>query len=93
MAFARSESPGPLGPMSRLNMLPSWAGGTACLIVEAVLKRAFSKSLLGAVMWDQIQRRDVEVARQKLAELRSTTIQRHAEDLNSSMPTKPRSTH
>ena len=56
-------------------------GRSACLIEEAVLKRAFSKSLLGAVMWDQIQRRDVELARQKLAELRSTTIQRHAEEL------------
>jgi len=32
-------------------------------------------------MWDQIQRSDVELARQKLAELRSMTMQRHAEEL------------
>jgi hypothetical protein len=59
------------------------AGGTACLIVEAVLKRVLSKNPLGASMWDQIRRSDVELARQKLAELRSTAIQRHAEELKS----------
>jgi hypothetical protein len=33
-------------------------------------------------MWDQINRSDVELARQKLAELRRMTLQRHAEELN-----------
>lgn len=32
-------------------------------------------------MWDQIKRTDVELARQKLAELRNMTLQRHAEEL------------
>jgi hypothetical protein len=33
-------------------------------------------------MWDELKRTDVELARQKLAELRKVTLQRHAEELN-----------
>jgi len=32
-------------------------------------------------MWDELKRTDVELARQKLAELRNVTLQRHAEEL------------
>jgi hypothetical protein len=32
-------------------------------------------------MWDEIKRTDVELARKKLGELRSVTLQRHAEEL------------
>ena len=36
---------------------------------------------MGGSMWDQLKRTDVELARQKLAELRGITVQRHAEEL------------
>ena len=32
-------------------------------------------------MWDQVKRTDVELARQKLVELRNMTLERHAEEL------------
>ena len=32
-------------------------------------------------MWDELKRADVELAKQKLAELRSLTLRRHAEQL------------
>jgi len=32
-------------------------------------------------MWDELKRTDVELAKQKLAELRNVTLQRHAEEL------------
>ena len=32
-------------------------------------------------MWDELKRTDVELAMQKLAELRNVTLQRHAEEL------------
>jgi hypothetical protein len=32
-------------------------------------------------MWDQLKRTDIELAKQKLAELRNVTLQRHAEEL------------
>jgi hypothetical protein len=32
-------------------------------------------------MWDELKRTDVELAKQKLAELRKVTLQRHAEEL------------
>src|ERR1051326_2356517 len=32
-------------------------------------------------MWDQLKRTDVELAKQKLAELRGITLKRHAEEL------------
>jgi len=32
-------------------------------------------------MWDQLKRSDVELAKQKLVELRDVTLQRHAEQL------------
>jgi len=36
---------------------------------------------MGGTMWDQLKRTDVELARQKLIELRNVTVQRHAEEL------------
>ena len=36
---------------------------------------------MGGRMWDELKRTDVELARQKLAELRNVTLQRHAEEL------------
>jgi len=32
-------------------------------------------------MWDQLKRTDIELAKQKLAELRNVTLRRHAEEL------------
>src|SRR5205823_10726217 len=52
----------------------------ACLIEETILKPP-GQSLMGGSMWDQLKRTDVELARQKLAELRGITVQRHAEEL------------
>jgi len=36
---------------------------------------------MGDSMWDQLKRSDVELAKQKLVELRDVTLQRHAEQL------------
>jgi hypothetical protein len=52
------------------------------LIEETVLKPVSSEDpALGDSMWDQIQRTDVELAKQQLAERRSMTLQRHEEEL------------
>ena len=32
-------------------------------------------------MWDELKRADIELAREKLAQLRNVTLQRHAEEL------------
>ena len=52
----------------------------ACLIEGAILKPPSPKRD-GGSMWDELKRTDVELARQKLDELRNVTLQRHAEEL------------
>ena len=48
---------------------------------EALLKRSRSSSLLGGDMWDELKRTDVELARQKIAELRSIMLRRHEDEI------------
>ena len=51
------------------------------MIEEALLKRSRASSLLGGDMWDELKRTDVELARQKIAELRSITLRRHEDEI------------
>src|SRR5262249_48832238 len=49
--------------------------------IEGAILRPSGSTLDGGSMWDELKRADVELARQKLAQLRNVTLQRHAEEL------------